>query len=130
MPSQKKVGGKTEQFREEALHTPACGKAQSDDLTEKLKAAFHEKPPEDKELERRKELDKTVRGFRKSFREEVRTGVKQEVKQISQGVATGVRTLSGGVVTEVRQTIMTIKDAAKTKRKEDEDEDEDEELAE
>lgn len=121
-PSQKKVGGKTEQFREKAPRTLASGQAPSDDLTEKLKAAFHEKPPEDKELQRRKELDETVRGFRKSFREEVRTGVKQEVKQIGQGVATGVRTLSGEVVTEVKQTIMTIKDATKTKRKEEDEE--------
>jgi hypothetical protein len=73
------------------------------DLTEKLKAAFHEKPKEDKELERRKELDKEIRGFRKSFRQEVRN----EAKVIRKGV-----------VGEVKGTISTIKAAATTKRKE------------
>lgn len=121
---EKKVGKKIEhgQTQEKAPHSLLSGNAQPDDLTNKLKAAFHEKPPEDGELQRRKELDQTIRGFRKSFREEIRTGVKQEVKQISQDVAAGVRTLSGEVVTEVRQTITTIKEAAKTKRKEEEDE--------
>ena len=72
-------------------------------LTEKLKAAFHEKPKEDKELERRKELDREIRGFRRSFREEV----KNEARQIREEV-----------VGEVKGTITTIKAAAKTKRKE------------
>jgi hypothetical protein len=76
-------------------------------LTEKLKAAFHEKPKEDPELERRKELDNTIRGFRKSFRHDVSGGV----KQIGGHLATGVKT-----------TITTIKEAAKTKRKEKTDE--------
>jgi hypothetical protein len=98
------------------------GSTQSDDLTEKLKAAFHEKPPEDKEFQRRKELDQTVRGFRKSFREEIRTGVRQEVRQFGQGVAVEVKHLGEGVVTEVKQTITNIKDVTKTKRKEKDDE--------
>jgi hypothetical protein len=123
MPSQNKLGEENEQdkSRKRGQRTTS-GLTQSDDLTEKLKAAFHEKPPEDKELERKKELDRTVRDFRKSFREDVRTGVRQEVKQISQGVAVGVKTLSEGVATEVKQTITNIKDATKTKKKEIDDE--------
>ena len=73
------------------------------DLTEKLKAAFHEKPKEDKELERRKELDKEIRGFRKSFRQEVRNGAMQIRKE---------------VVGEVKGTITIIKAVATTRRKE------------
>jgi hypothetical protein len=120
----KKFGGNVDpnQFRRTGTSSAIRGSARSDDLTQKLKAAFHEKPPEDKELQRRKELDSTVRGFRKSFREEVRTGVKQEVKQLGQGVAVEVRHLGEGMVTEVKQTITSIKDVAKTKRKEKDDE--------
>jgi len=76
-------------------------------LTEKLKAAFHEKPKEDKSLQERKELDEKVRGFRKSFRKDVATGVKQRVDV---------------VVTEVKQQITNIKDATKSKKKEKDDE--------
>jgi hypothetical protein len=80
-----------------------CASSESLDLTEKLKAAFHEKPKEDKELERRKELDKEIRGFRKSFRQEVR----YEAKQIRKEVVGGVK-----------DKITTIKVVATTKRKE------------
>jgi hypothetical protein len=120
----KKFGGKVDpnQTLQTGTGSAISGSARSDDLTLKLKAAFHEKPPEDKELQRRKELDMTVRGFRKSFREEVRNGVKQEVKQLGQGVAVEVKHLGEGVVTEVKQTITNIKDVAKTKRKEKDDE--------
>jgi hypothetical protein len=81
--------------------------SESMDLTERLKAAFHEKPKEDKELERRKELDQTCRDFRKSFRQEVTS----EVKHISDQLVTGVK-----------DTITTIKTAAKLKKKEEGDE--------
>ncbi len=119
-----KSEGKVEpnQTRQTGTGSAISGSARSDDLTQKLKAAFHEKLPEDKELQRRKEFDRTVRGFRKSFREEVRTGVKHEVKQLGQGVAVEVKHLSEGMVTEVKQTITNIRDVAKTKRKEKDNE--------
>jgi len=86
--------------------TATCGSSESPDLTEKLKAAFHEKPKEDKEHERRKELDHSIRDFRKSFRQDVKNGVKQ---------------ISGEVVTEVKQTITTIKVVAKKRKGKDDD---------
>jgi hypothetical protein len=121
-PKREGVKIRLNQSRQTVTRPATSGSARSDDLTEKLKAAFHEKPPEDKELQRRKELDQTVRGFRKSFREEIRTDVRQEVKQFGQGVAVEVKHLGEGVVTEVRQTITNIKDVAKTRRKEKDDE--------
>jgi hypothetical protein len=88
------------------------------DLTEKLKAAFHEKPKEDPELRRKKELEQSMRGFRKSFREDVATGVKQQVG----GVVTEVKHQVDGVVTEVRHSIANIKEANKARKKERDEE--------
>nr|MDO8099493.1 hypothetical protein [Candidatus Njordarchaeota archaeon] len=86
--------------------TATCGSSESLDLTEKLKAAFHEKPKEDKEHERRKELDHEIRDFRKSFRRDVKNGVRQ---------------ISGEVATEVKHTITTIKVVAKKRKGRDDD---------
>jgi hypothetical protein len=92
------------------------------DLSEKLKAAFHEEPDEDPELRKRKELDETMRDFRKSFRQDVRTGVKQQVE----GVVTEVRHQVDEVVTEVKHSIANIKDTGKMKKKSEEAESSDE----
>jgi gas vesicle protein len=88
------------------------------DLTEKLKAAFHEAPKEDPELQRRKELEQSMRGFRRSFREDVATGVKQQVG----GVVTEVKHQVDGVVTEVKHSIANIKEANKARKKERDEE--------
>lgn len=89
-------------------------RTEEDDLTEKLKAAFHEEPKEDPELQRRKELAQAMRGFRKSFREDVTTGVKQQVG----GVVTEVKHQVDGVVTEVKHSISNMKVTSKAKMKE------------
>jgi len=69
-----KFSRQTKRSRRVSLSPESSG---SPSLTEKLKAAFHEEPKEDKELERQKELDQTVRGFRKSFRQDMRNGAKK-----------------------------------------------------
>jgi hypothetical protein len=97
---------------------------EKNDLTEKLKAAFHEQPKEDPELQKRKELEETMRGFRKSFRQDVRTGVKQQVG----GVVTEVKHQVDEVVTEVKHSIANIKVPNRTKKKEGEEDEPSEEF--
>ena len=99
-------------------------KTEENNLTEKLKAAFHEQPKEDPELQRRKELEETMRGFRKSFRQDMSTGVKQQVE----GVVTEVKHQVDEVVTEVKHSIAGIKVANKTKKKEGDEEEPSEEF--
>ena len=103
--------GKQSTARVRNTKTP---KAEKDDLTEKLKAAFHEEPKKDPELEKQKEFEQTMRGFRKSFKQDVRTGVKQQVG----GVVTEVKHQVDEVVTEVRHSIANIKATNKTIKKE------------
>jgi hypothetical protein len=91
---------------------------ETEDLTEKLKAAFHEKQEEDPQVRRQKELQQTICGFRKSFRQDVTAGVKQQVG----GVVTGVRHQVDGVVTEVKHSISNIKVTDKAKKKEKDEE--------
>ncbi|WXG43794.1 MAG: hypothetical protein WED04_07130 [Promethearchaeati archaeon SRVP18_Atabeyarchaeia-1] len=99
------------------------------DLTEKLKAAFHEEQKEDPELRRKKELEQTIRDYRKSFRQDVATGVKQqvggvvaEVKQQVEVVVTGVKHQMDGVATEVKRSITNMKEASRAKKRERDDE--------
>jgi hypothetical protein len=108
--------------REHATRRGTQGASNKDtgavDLTQRLKAAFHEKPKEDPELERRKELEQTVRGFRKSFRQDIATGVKSQVG----AVVTEVKQRVDVVITDVRHSITNIKEINKNKKRERDEE--------
>ncbi|WXG46419.1 MAG: hypothetical protein WED05_07110 [Candidatus Atabeyarchaeum deiterrae] len=94
-------------------HVSGHASNESIELAEKLKAAFHEEPKEDKELQRKKQLDAEIRNFRKSFNQEVVS----EVKEFGQGVATEVKQIRNDVVTDLKQRIANMKEDTKTRRK-------------
>jgi len=99
----------------EHTEEPVSGHASNEsiELAEKLKAAFHEEQKEDKELQRKKQLDAEIRNFRKSFNQEVVS----EVKEFGQGVATEVKQIRNDVVTDLKQRIANMKEDTKTRRK-------------